>query len=169
MFLNNFFWRFPATVWALILACVLAAAVVPAAHAKPLPLVSDLAQVAKQAREQRVPILIAFTLKDCPYCATARRNHWEPMHAAEKWRNQVVMVELVLDGPAALTDFDGSAITARDFARRFGVRSVPTVIVFNADGKPAHTPLAGLSSGDFYSLYLEQAVEAGLMLMRFPR
>lgn len=168
MFLKGFLRCSPTAIGALILACTLAATAANVAHAEPLPPAGDLAATARTAREKKIPVMIAFTLSTCPHCAVARRDHLEPMHASTKWRDQVIMVELQLDGAKPLVDFNGSVTTARDFARRFGVRSVPTVIVFNADGVPAHTPLVGLSSGDFYSLYLEQAAEAGLIQMRYP-
>lgn len=153
----------------LILACTFIASAATGARAEPLPLATDLAAAAKMAREQRVPVLIAFTLKTCPYCATARRDHLEPMRVSEQWRDKAIMLELQLDGAQPLRDFSGNATTAREFARKFAVRSVPTVIVFNDSGKPTATPLVGLSSGDFYSLYLEQAVESGLIDMRHPQ
>lgn len=165
MFINNYLCCAGRAIRALILACTLASVV----HAEPLPLATDLAAAARKARELRVPILIAFTLTTCPYCATARRDHLEPMYISEKWRDKAIMLELQLDGAQPLRDFAGNATTARDFARRFAVRSVPTVIVFNDSGKPTATPLVGLSSGDFYSLYLEQAVESGLIDMQYPQ
>ena len=164
MFLNDFSTRARKTLSLLILACAFVAL---SGHAEPLPLATDLAEAARMAREQRVPVLIAFTLKTCPYCATARRDHLEPMRASEKWRDKAIMLELQLDGAQPLRDFAGNTTTARAFARRFAVRSVPTVIVFNDSGKPTTTPLVGLTSGDFYSLYLEQAVESGLIDMRY--
>ena len=91
------------------------------------------------------------------------------MNGSEKWRGKVVMVELELDGAPALRDFSGNATTMRDFAKRYGVRSVPTVIVFDTNGEPATTPLVGLASPDFYGLYLEQAIEAGLARTRAAR
>ncbi len=166
MFINDFLCGGQRALWLLILACAFATTAI---HAEPLPLATDLAATAKMAREQRVPVLIAFTLKICPYCATARRDHLEPMYVSEQWRDKAIMLELQLDGAQPLRDFAGNATTAREFARRFSVRSVPTVIVFNDSGKPTATPLVGLSSGDFYSLYLEQAVESGLIDMRYPQ
>ena len=154
----------------LILACAFVAA---AAQGEPLPLqlpiVSDLEAAAKTARDQRVPLLVAFTLKRCPYCNTARRDYWAPMNGSDKWRGKVAMVELVMDGTPTLRDFDGKSSTPRDFARRFGVRSAPTVIVFDGFGAPAAQPLVGLASGDFYGLYLEQSIEAGMTKVRESR
>jgi thioredoxin-related protein len=155
----------------LILACACAATVATAVHAEPLPLATNLADAARMAREQRVPVLIAFTLKTCPYCNTARRDYWEPMNSSAKGRGKsnAIMLELQLDGAQPLHDFAGNVTTAREFARQFSVRSVPTVIVFNDKGKPVSAPLIGLSSGDFYGLYLEQAVASGLIDMQHPQ
>jgi thioredoxin-related protein len=163
MFLNSYFCLLRSVFVRVILACT---CVISVAYAESLPLVSDLEAAAKIAREQAAPVFVAFTLKRCPYCNTARREYWAPMNGAEQWRGKVVMVELELDGTPGLRDFDGKATTARDFARRFGIRSVPTVIVFDALGVPASTPVVGLASGDFYGQYLEHAIEAGLKKTR---
>lgn len=159
MILNDYLCRMRRALRWLILAC---ACLATAVHADPLPLVTDLAATAKTAREQGAPVFVAFTLKRCPYCNTARRDYWAPMNGSEQWRGKVVMVELELDGAPALLDFAGDTTTARDFARRFGIRSVPTVIVFDALGVPVAAPVIGLAAGDFYGAYLEHAIEAGL-------
>jgi thioredoxin-related protein len=159
----NYFIASRARFTLLILACTIYAT---GAAAESLPLVSDLEAAAKIAREQRAPLLVAFTLKRCPYCNTARREYWAPLNGSAQWRGKVVMVELMVDGAPDLRDFEGKPITARDFARRHAVRSVPTVIVFDGDGIPAARPLVGLVSADFYGAYLEQAIEAGLAKTR---
>ena len=90
------------------------------------------------------------------------------MFGSAKWRGKVVMLEMPLDTPESLRDFEGKTTDVRSFARQHGVRSVPTIIVFDADGKPVSTPLVGLLTRDFYSMYIEQAMEAGLVKMRYP-
>ena len=155
---------------ALILACAVLAAAWPGAGAQAaLPVVSDLAAVARLAREQRVPIFVAFTLKECPYCARARREYWTPMHDSTAWRAKMRMAEIVLDGEPALRDFSGATTTVRAFAQRFNVRHVPTVIVFDAQGEPAAEPVVGLAIADFYGAYLERAIEQGLAKVRESR
>ena len=155
-----------AANWMWILACVLCAS---ALHAEPLPVAKDLAAAAAEAREKRIPVLIAFTTRVCPYCRIARRDHLEPMHQSAKWRGKVVMLDMQLDTPDTLRDFDGKTTDVRSFARQHGVRSVPTIMVFDADGKPVASPLVGLLTQDFYSQYIEQAMEAGLTKMRYPQ
>ncbi len=74
--------------------------------------------------------------------------------------------EIEVDRSLPMRNFSGEATTHRAFARSLGVRRVPTLIVFDADGKPAAPPITGLLSADFYGLYIEQAMEAGLVKMR---
>lgn len=165
--------RFGRFILAMILACTcmgaVAQTVVQTPGTQPLRITDDLQAVAQRAREQKTPVLVAFMLKTCPYCRIARRDYLEPMQADEKWRDNVIMVEIELDTPRPLRDFKGNATTSRDFAKQLNVRSVPTVIVFDDQGEPAASPLVGLSSGDFYGLYLQQAIEAGVIKMRYPQ
>ena len=126
----------------------------------------DLAQVAAEARDKRIPVLVAFMQQSCPYCAVARRNHLLPLQSDPLWRNRVLIREVDVDRNTSMRDFSGAATTHRAFARVHDVRKVPTLIVFDADGKSVGSPLVGLLTEDFYRLYIEQAIESGLTRMR---
>jgi len=126
----------------------------------------DLDQVAAEARAKRIPVLIAFMQQSCPYCAIARKNHLLPIQADPQWGKRVLIREVDVDRNTALRDFAGAPTTHRAFARLHQVQKVPTLIVFDADGKPVGSPLVGLLTEDFYRLYIEQAIESGLTKMR---
>lgn len=128
----------------------------------------NLAQLAAEARSKRVPVLIAFMQQSCPYCAVARRDHLLALQRDPQWRDRVLIREIDVDRDTPLRDFSGSTTTHRAFARRFNVRRVPTLIVFDADGVAAAQPLTGLLTEDFYRLHIEQSIEAGLARMRGP-
>ena len=148
-------------VW--IVACALLGAAPAIAQ---LLAADDLGQVAAEARAKRVPVLIAFMQQSCPYCAVARTNHLLPLQSDPLWRNRVLIREVDVDRNTSMRDFSGAATTHRAFARLHDVRKVPTLIVFDADGKSVGSPLVGLLTEDFYRLYIEQAIESGLTRMR---
>lgn len=174
--LNNFKrWDCPIVAWA-VFATVFASAFATAfastlgaapATAQLLP-ADNLAQAATEARTRRVPVLIAFMQQSCPYCAIARRDYLIPLQTDPQWKNRVLIREIDVDRSTEMRDFAGSATTHRAFARSHDVTRVPTLIVFDADGKPVGQPITGLLGEDFYRLYIEQAIEAGLTRMR-PR
>lgn len=143
--------------WALLSTASVAAQLQP---------VDDLARIAAQARAHRVPVLVAFMQETCPYCAVARHDYLLPLQSDPQWKHRVLIREIEVDRSLPMRNFSGEATTHRAFARSLGVRRVPTLIVFDADGKPAAPPITGLLSADFYGLYIEQAMEAGLVKMR---
>jgi len=128
----------------------------------------DLAQTAATAKARRAPVLIAFMQQSCPYCAIARRDYLVPLQSAPQWQGRVLIREIEVDRSTAMRDFAGTATTHRAYARSLGVKRVPTLIVFDGDGQPVAPPITGLLADDFYQLYIEQAMEAGLARMR-PR
>lgn len=135
------------------------------AFAQLLP-ADNLLQTAAEARAGRVPVLIAFMQQSCPYCAIARRDYLLPLQSDPQWRGRVLIREVELDRSTTMRDFFGTATTHRAFARSHNVRRVPTLMVFDADGKPVGQPITGLLAQDFYQLYIEQAIEGGLVKMR---
>lgn len=146
-----------------ILACALFAAGPASAR---LQEADDLARLSAETRTRGIPVLIAFMQESCPYCAVARRDYLLPLQNDPQWRHRVRIVEIHTDRRIALRDFAGKPTTHRAFARSLGVRRVPTLIVFDSEGKPVAQPITGLLTDDFYRLYIEQAIEAGLARMR---
>lgn len=104
--------------------------------------------------------------ESCPYCAIARRDYLIPLQHDPQWRHRVRIVEIHTDRRIELRDFAGKPTTHRAFARSLGVRRVPTLIVFDGEGKPVAQPITGLLTADFYRLYIEQAIEAGIARMK---
>ena len=76
--------------------------------------------------------------------------------------------EIDVDRSTVMRDFTGAATTHREYARSLDIKRVPTLIVFDANGQRVAPPITGLLADDFYRLYIEQGIEAGLNRMR-PR
>jgi thioredoxin-related protein len=152
---------------ALVLAILaLAAAGAPARGA--LTLADDLAATAVEAGRRRVPVMIVFTEASCPYCTRAKRDTLVPMQSQGPFADKMIVREVDVASDRRLRDFAGRLTTHSEYARRMQVRLVPTVLVVDTRGEPAADPIVGLLAPDFYQLYLEQAVEAGLLRLRAP-
>lgn len=155
---------FATRVWiAAILTCAAASAGAQAGSG--LRLADDLTATARQARQQRVPIMIVFTEAGCRYCITAKRDYLVPMRDSAEWRDKVIMLEVDVDSSVRLRDFEGKSVSHSDFAKRHRVKRVPTVIVADDKGKPVAPPIVGLMT-DFFALYLQHAVAEGLLKAR---
>lgn len=161
------FQEFVRRFWvAAILACAAAGAAAQTGNA--LRQADDLAATARDARERRIPIMVAFTQAGCRYCRTAKRDYLIPMQNSAELRDKVLILEVDIDSNTPLRDFRGNATTPGEFAKRYQVKQVPAVIVMDDAGKPLAPPVVGLPAADFYGLYLDQAIEEGLSRMRRP-
>jgi thioredoxin-related protein len=157
---------FPALLTAAILACTPAAACAPA-HAS-LRHAEDLGATARAARAAGVPLLIAFTETGCRYCARAREEYLVPLQASADHGARVVMREVDIRRATPLRDFSGQPVAPAQFARRYRVTRVPTVVVVDHDGNPLAEPIVGLPAEDFYRAYLQHAIDAGHLRLKRP-
>jgi thioredoxin-related protein len=150
----------------LILSCVAGCASTPRPSA-PLETADDLSAVGKMSASRQTPVMLVFTQPDCPFCVKAKQEHIEQLHVSRNYGSKVIVREVEAENAKlALRDFDGKPTTHAEFARRYDIKSVPTVIVVDARGKALAEPIVGIVTPDFYDLYLEQAIDAGRVKLR---
>jgi thioredoxin-related protein len=144
-----------------------ASAALAAQQFPPIDVADDFVAIGKLAATRKAPIMLVFTRPECPYCTRAKKEHLEPLRVSQNYGAKILMREIVAaDERAVLRDFDGHSTTHGEFARKYDIRSVPTVLVVDPAGKPLAEPIIGLTSTDFYNLYLEQAIDAGRLALR---
>ena len=151
-----------------LIVAILALTALPASSGEALTLADDLAATAVEAGKRRVPVMIVFTEATCPYCTRAKRDYLVPMQSRGPFADKVIVREVDVASDRRLRDFAGRLTNHSEYARSMQVRLVPTVLVVDTRGEPVAAPIVGLLAPDFYQLYLEQAVEAGLLKLRAP-
>jgi thioredoxin-related protein len=141
-----------------ILACALFAAR-QNAYAAGIPVItSDLRADAAVAVRAHQPLLLFFSLADCPYCAGVRSQYLGPMTQDAGQTRRALIRELPIE--ATLTDFDGARKPAQEIAARYKVTVFPTIVMVNAQGAQIADPLVGFSSPDFYGGLLDGRIDA---------
>jgi hypothetical protein len=88
------------------------------------------------------------------------------MHKDPAYRKQVIIREVTMGDPKPLTDFNGNLTTEGAFAAAHKVFMVPTVMVFDTQGKETSEAIVGLLTPDFYFGYLMSAIETGIEKVR---
>ena len=149
---------------AMILAC--SAGTAGAQTPPPLVKADDLLPLTSQSMVQGIPIMLVFTHDECPFCTRAKKEHLEPMAVSADYGPKVILREVDVDSNETMRDFEGKPVTHREFARRYNIRSVPTVITFTSSGQQVSEPLVGLLTPDFYNLYLHRQIDDGRLFIR---
>jgi thioredoxin-related protein len=146
------------------------AAHAPAAAALPpapdLPLVTDLRADARHVEARRIPLVVLFSLPNCPYCHEVRRSHLLPLGREAGRADGFLLRQVNIGGAEKATEFDGVSTTHAGIAKVRGIRGAPEVVFWDARGRPVAEPLRGMLLPDFYSAYLEEALETASRRMR---
>lgn len=131
-----------------------------------IPTVRDFTLEARAAQTRQLPILVLFMSPDCSYCERVLQEFLLPMQRNAEYRSKVIMRQVDVGSDDSLRDFAGAATTQTAFSGRNKVQMVPTIKLFDAQGRELTQPLVGLSTPDFYGGYLDQAIDEALGKMR---
>lgn len=133
-----------------------------------VPAAADLRADGDQARRERLPILVFFASRTCPYCHEVEELYLKPRLASGEYRNKVIMRVVYIESTQSLRDFRGRQTDHAALARRYGVMFTPTIKIVDGDGVELVPELVGLAPSDFYGAYLDEAISAALTKLRAP-
>ena len=90
------------------------------------------------AREQeKRGILIFFELVECPFCHRMRQTVLNRPEVQDWYRERFLIFAVDIEGETEVTDFQGTTMTAKDFAFRVNrVRATPVFIFYDLRGTP---------------------------------
>lgn len=131
-----------------------------------IPYAADLAREAETCKLRQVPMLILFTTPNCAYCERVRQEFLLPLRRNPEYADKVVFRQVDLRSNSKLLDFSGNATTQARFAKLHKITLTPTIKLFDAAGNSLTEPLIGLSTPDFYGVYLDRAIDEALGKIR---
>lgn len=153
-------------LWAAgILAWTLALPGLAAGHAD-VPMAESLKAEGKLAESRKLPIMLVFTSPFCPYCERVKAEYLGPMVDDPAYRDKVIIRQIEAGSDWSLIGFDGKKTTHGAFAASQKILMVPTIKVFDAQGKEVAKPIVGFLTPDYYFGYIETAMNEGLDKMR---
>ena len=103
------------------------------------------------------PVILAFTADHCTYCDYVKENHLVPMEMRDA---AVTIREVDVSSHRGLTTFAGKTVQRRDLGDQYSVRVTPTLVFLTPGGEVAAENLVGITSRDYYGLYLDRRVES---------
>jgi len=141
----------------------------PAAWAaEGVPYSRNLQQDADAAKAVQGPVLVAFVGEHCGYCERVLNEFLIPMSRNPEYQGKVVMRRIETSSDRNLRDFAGAKSTHGRFAAGHDIYLVPTVALFDGKGRMLGKPLVGLTTVDYYGMYLDERIDQALAQVRDP-
>lgn len=131
-----------------------------------VPAVRNLQTDSATAQGINGALLVVLVGEDCPYCERVLENFLIPMSGNRDYKKKVVMRRLVVSDNSPIRDFEGKPSTPEKLARQYGYRLVPTVLLLDTKGRLLAKPVVGLTTEDYYGMYLDEAIDTALGKIR---
>jgi thioredoxin-related protein len=98
----------------------------------------DFSEELAVAREQgKRGILIFFELDECPFCHRMKQTVLNQPEVQDWYREHFLIFVVDIEGETEVIDFQGTAMTAKDFAFRVNrVRATPVFMFYDLQGTP---------------------------------
>lgn len=134
--------------------------------AEGVPPAQDLQQDAAAARAIDGALLVILVGQRCVYCERVLNEFLIPMSRNRQYQEKLVMRRLVVSDDSPIRDFEGRPSTPRKLARQYGYSLVPTVLLLDAKGRMLAKPVVGLTTVDYYGMYLDEAIDLAVNKIR---
>jgi len=122
--------------------------------------VVDFQQLAQQAQQKNLPMLVFFSAEHCEYCERLEADHLGFMANSGEYDNKIIFRKFMIDGYDSVVDFSGQPVLPEDFAYRHNVDVTPTLLFFDAQGNPLAKRIIGYNRGSFFGYTLDERIEA---------
>ncbi len=122
-----------------------------------IPLADDLQRDA--ARDRAVPVLLFFVAQDCPYCAVVEKDYLRPMHNSREFTGQVIIRKIDIGESRMMKDFQGRALSHREFASRARTSFTPTLRLVGIGGADLVEPIIGYNTPELYGGRITRAID----------
>ena len=98
-------------------------------------------------------------------CVAGKRFLASMAHNAG-YKDKVIIRKVVIDDYDYLRDFEGNKVSADDFSERFSIQVTPTLVFMDHKGNPLTKKMLGYNRSDFFSVYLDEAIDKAKTLVQ---
>ena len=124
-----------------------------------VPQTENLALLAQESTQQKLPILIMYAAEHCEFCERLEQDLLGPMHKSGQYKDRIIIRKVMIDGYGNIRDFNGNVVEANNFAFRRGVQVTPTLQFVDANGNQLAPELIGYNTPEMYAAYVENAID----------
>lgn len=145
-----------------LLLCLLVLSVDCLAVQIQIPPVEDFQQLAREAEQRQLPILLMVSQYHCGFCERMKEEVLGPMMLSGDYTSRVLIRELLIDPGEYVTDLQGRRLSTEAFIARYQTRVTPTLLFLDAQGKEAAERIVGINTVDYLIFYIEDAIDEAM-------
>lgn len=120
----------------------------------------------RESNNKKIPIILFFSMKHCPYCREVEEDYLKPMLRNTEYDNKVIIRKVRIDSNGDVTDFAGKIQDVEDFSDSYNVSMVPHLLLVDSQGNQLVEPIVGIRNSHYYSAELDVSIDASTQKIR---
>ena len=121
--------------------------------------VDNFQVLSKQLKQENTVLVLEFSTKNCRFCKQLEAEILKPMLISGDYNDLVKIKQIELDSDQLITDFNGSAISGKQLAKRMNIIVAPTLVFLNANGEEVSERIVGINTPEMFSAYVDAAID----------
>lgn len=126
-----------------------------------LPPAKSLLVDAQLAHQNKTPILIMFSTRDCHYCKEVIQEVIEPMHQLEEYKSKIIIRHVDSSSLEPMKDFYNNNTNHGKFSFQNGINFYPTLLIMDDYGAVLEK-VVGVSNMEYYWAELDQMINTSI-------
>ena len=130
---------------------------------------TNLQTLAKQSREQNLPIMLTVGAEWCEFCHQLREEVLDPMALGGDYEGRYMFMRyLSIDDHAPIPGLDGSPIIKNKLAYRLNADLTPTVVFIDGHGNEVADKIIGIANIELYTTLIHKRLNQAYQKMNNP-
>ena len=128
----------------------------------------DFSEELENARnEGKKGIMIFFEMDECPFCHYMKGNVLNQPSVQAYYREHFLLFPVDIEGDVGIVNFEGEAMTQKEWAKRSRVRATPVIAFYDLNGKRVHRHISKTSGVEEFMLMGEFVADGHYQTMKF--
>ncbi len=130
---------------------------------------TNLHQLAQQAKQTNLPIMLSFGAEWCDFCHLLNTEVLNPMALGKLYEGKYMYMRYVsIDDDQPIPGIDNQPIIKDTWSDEYNVEVTPTVIFINGDGQEVAPQIVGITDIDEFSTLIHQSLNTAYQNMNNP-
>ena len=140
-----------------------------AADSNKIKELTNLHDLAKQAREANLPIMLAVGAEWCGFCDVLKEEVLDPMALGELYEGKYMYFRYIsIDDHDTIAGINNQPITKEDLSNRFDADLTPTIIFIDGYGKQVAPNIVGIVDVYTYTILMHKNLNIAYDNMQNP-
>lgn len=130
---------------------------------------TNLYKSALTSNNKNIPILIMFSIDDCPYCQKVKEEILLPIQNIKSYDDKVIIRHINTSNENDIINFQNNQSSTSELKEFYNINFFPTVILLNKNGRKIANSMIGITTAEQYWQELDNNIQDAIEYIKISK